>query len=66
MCYNIPGTKILIILRYQHITTQTKQYLTHKNDILQKRNCKCGYIKMTTIIKIVFPFATQLAYQVIK
>ena len=57
--------EILLILRYQHITTQIKQYPTRKHDILQKCDCKGGHIKMTTIIKISFTFAMQLAYPVI-
>ena len=56
--------RILLILRYQHITTKIKQYLTCKHDILQTCNCKDGHIKMTTIIKIGFTVATQLAYSV--
>ena len=57
--------EILLILRYQHITTQIKQYPTRKHDILQKCDCKGGHIKMTTIIKISFTFAMQLVYPVI-
>ena len=34
MSYSIPSIEILLILRYQHITTQIKQYLTCKHDIL--------------------------------
>ena len=49
----------------QQVNTQIKQYLTLKHDILQTRDCKCGHIKMTNIIKIGFTFATQLAYPVI-
>ena len=30
-----------------------------KNDILQTRDCKSGYTKMMTIIKIGFTFAPQ-------
>ena len=55
----MPSIEIL-----QHVTTQIKQYLTLKHDILQTRDCKCGHIKMTNI-KIGFTFATQLAYPVI-
>ena len=66
MCYSMPSTEILLILRYQYITTKIKQYLTHKHDILQTRDCKDGHIKMKTIIKILFTFALQLAYPVIK
>ena len=65
MCYSIPSTEILLILRYQYITTQIKQHLTCKHDILQTQNCKGGHIKMTTIIKIGFTFDTQLAYPLI-
>ena len=57
--------KVLLLLRYQHITTQVKQYLTCKHDILQTRNRKGGHIKRTTIIKIGFTFAVQLAYHII-
>ena len=57
--------EILLILRYQHITTQIKQYLTRKQEIFQSGDCKGGPIKMTSIIKIGFTFAPQLAYPVI-
>ena len=62
MFYNIPSTEILLILRYQNITTQKKQYITRKHDIFQTRDCKVGHIEMTTIIKIGFTFAAQLVY----
>ena len=52
--------EILFIFRYQHITTQIEQCLTHKHDILKICNCKGGHIKMATIIKVVFSFATKL------
>ena len=57
--------EILLSLRYQHITTQIKQYLTCKHDILQTQNCKGGHTKMMTIIKIGFTFAMRLVYPVI-
>ena len=60
VCHSMPSMEIL-----QHVTTQIKQYLTMKQDILQTRDCKCGHIKMTNIINIGFTFATQLAYPVI-
>ena len=66
MCYSIPSTEILLILRYQHITTQIKQNLTHKYGLPQTSNCKGGHMKMTTVIKISFTFAVQLANPVIK
>ena len=62
MHYSIPSTQILLILRYQHITRQIKQYLTCKHDILKTCNCKGGRIKMTTIVKLGFIFTVQLAY----
>ena len=65
MHYSIPSTEILLILRYQNITTQTKQYRTRKHDILQTRDCKDRHIKMTTIMQIGFTFTMQLAYPVI-
>ena len=65
MCYSIPSTENLLILRYQHITTQITEYLTSKHDILQTRNCKGGHIKMTTIIKTGFTFTVQVARPVI-
>ena len=55
--------EILLLLRYQNIFTQIKQYLTRKHDILQARNCKGDH--MATIVKIGFTFAAQLAYPVI-
>ena len=45
MCYSITSTEILQILRYRHITTEIKQYLTCKYDILKTRNCKGGHVK---------------------
>ena len=57
--------QILLILRYQHITAQIKQYLTHKRDMSQTYNCKDDHIKMTTITTIGFTSAMQLAYAVI-
>ena len=63
MCYSIPTTENLLILRYQHITTQITQYLTRKHDILQRRNCKGGHIKMTTIIKTGFTVKRSLTQQ---
>ena len=57
--------EILLILRYQHVTTQIKQYLTCNHNILQTHDCKGGQIKMATIIKIGFTFVAQLAYAVI-
>ena len=65
MYYSVPSTESLLILRYQQITTKIKQYLTHKHDILQTRDCKGGHMKMTTIIKIGFTFTAQLTYPVI-
>ena len=62
MHYSIPSTEILLILRYQNITTQTKQYRTRKHDILQTRDCKD---RLTTIMQIGFTFTVQLAYPVI-
>ena len=63
MCYSISSTKIILILKYQHITTQIKKHLTCKHDILQTRDCKVGHIKKATIIA--FTFGVQLAYPVI-
>ena len=65
MCYSIPSMEILLIHRYQHIATKIKKYPTRKHEILQKRDCKGGHIKMTTIKKIGFTFVMQLAYPVI-
>ena len=64
ICDSIPSTEILLILRYQYITRQIKQYLTCKHDIFQTCDCKEGHIKMTSIIKIGFIFDVQLAYPV--
>ena len=57
--------EVLLILRYQPITTKIKQYLTRKHSILQTDDCKGSHIKMTTIIKASFTFAMQLACPVI-
>ena len=57
MCDSIPSTEILLILRYQHIIRQIKQYLAWKYDIPQTRDCKGGHIKMAVILKIAFTFA---------
>ena len=65
MCYSISSTETLLILKYQHITTQIKQYLTNKHGILRSCNYKGGHIKMTNFIKIGIIFALQLAYPVI-
>ena len=65
MCYSIPSTEILLSLSYQHITTQIKQYLTRKHDILQTRDCKNGHVKMTTFIKFGLTFEAQLAIQLL-
>ena len=65
MFYSIPSTEILLSFSYQHITTQIKQYLTRKHDILQTRDCKSGHIKMTTFIKFGVTFEAQLAYPVL-
>ena len=65
MCYSIPSTEIIFILRYLHITTELKEYLTCKYDILQTGNRKFARINMATIVKIGFSFAMQLAYPVI-
>ena len=64
-CYSIPSLEILLILKYQHITKQIKQYLTRKHDILETCDCKGGHIKVAAIRKIGFTFAAQLAYPVI-
>ena len=63
MCYSITSMEIFLILRYQHITTQIKQYITHKHDILQTQDCKGSHLKMT-IIKTDFTFAAQLVYPI--
>ena len=63
MCYSITSMEIFLILGYQHITTQIKQYITHKHDILQTQDCKGGHLKMT-IIKTDFTFAAQLVYPI--
>ena len=52
MSFSIPRTEILLIRRYQHITTQTKKYLTRKHDILRTPHYKGDHIKMTTITKM--------------
>ena len=66
MYYSTPGSEIILIFRYHHITTQIKQYLTCTHDILQTCDCRNSHIKMVTIIKIGFTFSLQLASPVIK
>ena len=48
--------EILLIFRYQQVTTQAKQRLTRKHDIPKTHDCKDGHIKMTTVIKVGFIF----------
>ena len=64
MCYSISSAENRLIFRYQNISTQVKQHLTLKYDILQTRDRKGDCIKMTTVIKIGFTSAAQLAYPV--
>ena len=58
--------EIVLILRYQYITTKIKQYLPRQHDSFQTRDLKGGRIKLTANIKIGFTFATLLAYPVIR
>ena len=61
MYYSIRIMEILLIFRYQQVTTQAKQRLTRKHDIPKTHDCKDGHIKMTTVIKVGFIFAAKLA-----
>ena len=49
MCYSIPSTEVLLILRYHNITTQTWQY--RKHDSFQTRLRSSGFAKSRTCVR---------------